>query len=69
MNISEHIKLQKFTHPYIIPQFEILIDDRLEFTIVVFGWLLPLAHQIYKKDFLSIRNVMVSKLLLEINRR
>ena len=51
MGISEHIKLQRFTNPCIIPQFEVLIDGGLEFTIVVFGWLLPLDHQIYKKYF------------------
>ena len=37
MDISEHIKLQQFTKPCIIPQFEVLIDDGLEFTIVVIG--------------------------------
>ena len=67
IDISEqHIKLQKFTDPYIIPQFDIVIDDGLEFAIVVFGWLLPCHHQIYKKYFRSIRNITVSNLLLEI---
>ena len=66
MDISEHIKLQTFTNPCIIPLFEVLSDDGLEFTIVVVGWLLTLDHRIYKMYFRSIRNVTVSNLLLEI---
>ena len=56
MYISEHMKRQKFTNPCIIPQFEVLIDDGLEFTIVVFGWILSLDHQqsiIYTAETIS----------------
>ena len=43
LDISGHIKLHKFTD-LIIPQFEVVIGEELEFTIVVFGWLLPLLE-------------------------
>ena len=65
MSIS-NIKFISYLHPHIVPQFEITIDDSLEFSVVVFGWLLSDVHPLYKKYKRSVRNVTVSNLLTEI---
>ena len=52
--------------PYIIPKYEVIIDDSLEFTVVVFNWILPENHLIYKNNCRTMRNVTVSQLVHEI---
>ena len=54
------------TPRHLIPHLEIVVNDSLEFTIIIFGWILPEDHLIYKKYMRSVRNITVSNLLHEI---
>eukprot|EP00112_Aurelia_sp_Birch-Aquarium-sp1_P007722 Seg1843.6 transcript_id=Seg1843.6/GoldUCD/mRNA.D3Y31 product="hypothetical protein" protein_id=Seg1843.6/GoldUCD/D3Y31 len=36
--------------PYILPKYEITIDDSLGYSISVFGWLLPDDHELYLEN-------------------
>ena len=54
------------TPKHLIPHLEIVVNDSLEFTIIIFGWILPDDHLIYKKYMRSVRNITVSNLLHEI---
>ena len=52
--------------PYLLPQYEVLIDESLGFSCIVFGWLLPEDHGLYKQNYRSVRKISVSKLLGEV---
>ena len=43
--------------PYILPKYEITIDDSLGYSISAFGWLLPDVHELYLENKRSVRNV------------
>ena len=46
---------------------EVVIDEKLQFTIIVFGWLLPNCHALHENHSRSvIQAVTVSNLLREI---
>ena len=45
---------------------EVVIDEKLQFTIIVFGWLLPNWHALYENHSRSVQAVTVSNLLREI---
>ena len=68
--ISENgkfIRLQKVDVSYVVPKFEIYVDDSLHFTIRVFGWLLHDTHQIYKENLRSIWYITLSSLMQELD--
>ena len=68
--ISENdkfIRLAKVDVLYVVPKFEIYVDDSLHFTILVFGWLLPDTHQIYKDHLRSIWYITLSSLMQELD--
>ena len=44
----------------------VVIDEMLQFTIIVFGWLLPNCHALYENHSRSVQAVTVSNLLREI---
>ena len=50
----------------ILPELEIMIDDRLGFTIPVYGWLLSEDHEIYSENFRFVANITDSKLVKKI---
>ena len=54
LEIGTEVKLNKITRPYIVPEFEIIISDSFQFTIAVYGWLLPSDHPLYKANSRSI---------------
>ena len=60
------ISFKKFKVPYIVPEFEVIIDDSLGFILYVYGWMLPEDHEIYTTYRRSMRNITVSNLLREI---
>ena len=65
-NIIQHdqiIQLVKYEASYEIPKYEINVDNSLNFTIRVYGWLLPETHEIYVKHFRSIQNITLSRLM------
>lgn len=50
-----------------LPEFELMIDDSLGFTISVYGWLLSEDHEIHTTNLKSVCNITVSELLRNIN--
>jgi hypothetical protein len=60
------VRIWKVDVPYIIPTYDIQIDDSLGFTLNVYGWFLPEDHMIYKSTKRSLRNITVSDLIREI---
>lgn len=63
---SDRIILRKKKDCFQLPEFEVIIDDSLGFTILVYGWFLPEDHQLYTQKLRSMNNVTVSDLLREI---
>ena len=49
-----------------MPYLEVVIDEKLQFTIIVFGWLLPNCHALNENHSRSVQAVTVSNLLREI---
>ena len=65
--LSLEVTLKKMNESYIIPEFELFIDTDLNFTIRVFGWLLPETHQIYNDHGRSVYFITVYKLLCQVS--
>ena len=63
---TDTIKLTKFSTPYMVPHFKVIINESLAFTVIVFGWPLPVDHDIYKLNCRSIQNITISELLKSI---
>ena len=53
--------------PFLVPRISVKIDIDLKFSVVVYNWPLPDDHQLYKKYFGTLRNVLLSPLLAEID--
>ncbi|XP_028408225.1 uncharacterized protein LOC114530809 [Dendronephthya gigantea] len=65
--LDDRITMQKMHSPYLLPEYEIVVDDSLGFTLsVLFHWLLPENHEIYKKYYRSVKQVSVKQLTGEI---
>ena len=45
------VKLTFNIEPHIVPYLEVVIDEKLQFMIIVFGWLLPNCHALYENHF------------------
>ena len=60
------IVLRKQNPKYLIPEFTVILDDSLGFTIKVYEWFLPEDHEIYKINKRSLKNVTLSNLLNKI---
>ena len=60
------VRIWKVDIPFIVPTYDIQIDDSLGFTLIVHGWFLPEDHIIYKNNKRSLRNITVSDLIKEI---
>ena len=55
--------IYKKIEPYLLPEFEFILDNSLAFTIKVCEWLLPEVHETKKSNKSSILNLTVSNLL------
>ena len=68
MVISEEKKLtfKYFSKPYLIPKFQIIIDESLEFTLATYSQLLLDDHEFYKLFKRSVRNSEMHKIFSEI---
>ena len=53
---------------YHIPKYETIIDDGLEFTVIVYGFSLPDDHVLYKKYKRLMGNVTVSNLICDLQK-
>ena len=60
------VRIWKVDIPFIVPTYDIQIDDSLGFTLIVHGWFIPEDHIIYKNNKRSLRNITVSYLIKEI---
>ena len=60
------VKLAFNIEPHIVPYLEVVIDEKLQFTIIVFEWLLPNCHALNENHSRSVQAVTVSNLLREI---
>ena len=60
------VKLTFNIEPHKVPYLEVVVDEKLQFTIIVFGWLLPNCHALYENHSRSVQVVTVSNLLHEI---
>lgn len=56
------------TQEYVLPKFEIFVEDSLLFTVRVFGWMLPEDHEVYKKYGRSFFNMTFSNFILELGK-
>ena len=63
---KDKIVFKYFSKPLLIAQYEVVIDESLNFTCAVFGWLLVDDNIIHKTNKRSARNITVSQLLYEI---
>ena len=59
------VKLTFNIEPHIVPYLEVVIDEKLQFKIIGFGWLLPNCHALYENHSRSVQAVTVSNLLRE----
>lgn len=64
--LDDRITIRKTKVPYLLPEYDIVVDDSLGFTLSVFHWLLPENHELYKKHYRSVKNVSIQQLLEEI---
>nr|XP_047132581.1 uncharacterized protein LOC124811270 [Hydra vulgaris] len=62
---ENNIKFKKLLPLHLLPKYEVVVDDSLAFTIIVFGWLLPDTHLIYKLYSRSMLNTTVTELFLQ----
>ena len=63
---DDKISFKYYVQPYMIPYLDVTVSENLEFRIIVFAWLLPYTHEIYKRYSRSMYNVTVSDLLKDI---
>ena len=61
--MSERVVLKKEAEPFLIPKFEIVVDESLGFTVKVFGAYLVDDHPLYTGNLRSMRNVTISNLV------
>jgi len=64
--MNDRFVVKKMLDPFLIPEFEIIIDDSLGFTIKVFGCFLPEDHALYLENLRSTRHVTVSELVKKL---
>ena len=51
------VKLTFNIEQHIVPYLEVVIDEKLQFMIILFGWLLPNCHSLYENHFRSVQAV------------
>lgn len=57
------VVLKQMMEPYLLPKFEILVDDSLGFNVKVYGCYLPGDHPVYLDYRRTVRNVTMSRLV------
>ena len=64
--VDDQMALEQFEGSPMIPEFKLIIDIELRYTLIIFGWLLPEDHTIYKEYERSLQNITVSELIKRI---
>lgn len=54
---SDKAVLKQVEIPYVLPKFEIVVDDSLEFTVRVYGCYFPENHPVYLDYRRTVRNI------------
>lgn len=67
--VESFIRVSKNVAEYLLPQYELFIDDSLSFTVRFYGWNLPHDHDFYIVYKRSMRNVTVSNLIAALTKR
>ena len=52
--------------PFLLPKFEIAVDDSLGFTVKLYGCFLPEDHHVYMDCRRTVRNVTISRLVKDL---
>ena len=60
--------IKRLSDSFLLPEFELVIDDSLGFTIKVYGCLLPEDHELYSNYLRSTMNVSVPNLVKDMER-
>ena len=60
---EDRVILKLHQVPYLLPKYEIIVDDSLGYSISLFGWLLPDDHELYLENKRTVRNITVSNLV------
>ena len=63
-----NINLQYLEPGHYVPKYELIVERCLEFTIVVYGYLLPDTHNLYKINHRSLSNTSIRSLVSEISK-
>jgi hypothetical protein len=61
--LADRAVFKKVAEPYMLPEFEIIVDDSLGFTVKVFGSYLIEDHPLYLRYRRSVQNVTLSTLV------
>ena len=61
--LPNKVTIKLLRKSYIVPHFEIIVDETLSYTCAAYGWLLPDNHKLYKTYRRSVRNITISGLL------
>ena len=62
----DRVILRKMKDCFQLPEFQLIIDDSLGYTIGVYGWFLPEDHELYANSLRSMNNVTVSDLVRDV---
>ena len=65
--INGKLVLKKMVDPFLLPEFELIVDDSLGYAVKTYGCYLPEDHDLYVKYRRSMRNVTVSSLVKDID--
>ena len=67
--VTHHEKttsFKKFTKPFLVPTYEIIVDESLVYSCVVLDWVLQSDHFFIKQYLGSMNNVFICDLIAEI---
>ena len=65
---EERFVLNYLESEYYLSKFELCVENTLEFTILVYVFLLPDTHFIYRQSKRSVRNISIPTLLEQITK-
>ena len=66
--LNDRMLIKRLSDSFLLPEFELVIDDSLGFTIKVYGCLLPEDHELYSNYLRSTMNVSVPNLVKDMER-
>ena len=61
--LSNRISLRLCAEPFILPKYELVIEESFKYTCIIYGWVMPFSHEIYSQYERSVQNITVSQLI------